>query len=417
MRINFKKSPLPKALEHFPFSIIGYLLPEEVLVPTHDQKLAWRAAAQRTDIIADNLVKAFKKSGMLGRQQFNQALDYGIDTVNEPLPELIDFFNALELTPFWVDHSKIKIAQNAMGRVPPKILYSVMFSFGLPISYVSTKVNQTLARAGGLELKAASRAVETTGWLVHCTQPGGLDRFGDGFKAIARVRLVHAFIRSGLNYTGDWDYKKWDLPINQAQQALTLLPFIAGTYLTIPLGNLMSPNEIKSILHMWRYISHLIGIEAGLQLTSFRDILKMFWLTGWAEVEVDELSLLLNKALQESIPVILGMPEKGLAAKLIHQYHDNLSRLIMGRYYSEALGTPKLGLMAGIVVGRAMARLAIDLPLHFIPGANRWRIEKNTKQHKIFLDRVVQRVQANLEFNRDHAGLNELRIKRKTEVV
>lgn len=415
MAFSFHRSPLPRSLQHFPFSLIGYLLPEEALVPSEGQKLAWRQAAGRTDVIADNLVKAFKANGKLGREQFNQALEHGIETVNDPLPELVAFFKAMEETPFWVDQRQIRIAQQAMARVDPETLYAVMLAFGLPASYISSKVNQTLSRAGGLELKAASRLVETTGWMVHCLMPGGLARDAQGFKQTAQVRLVHAFIRSGLQHAGDWDYENWDVPINQAQQALTLLPFIFGTYLTIPLGNLMSLREIKAVLHLWRYISHLVGIEPVLQITSFNDVFKMLWLTGWAELGVDELTPLLNQALQNTVPLIYNLPNTGKLAKPMQwtarQYIDNLSRMVMGTYHADALGTPKLNPMAGLVVGVAAVRLATDIPLHFIPGANKLRMARNMRRHESFLTAVSERAKADLNFNRDNARLNEARLK------
>lgn len=415
MVLSFRRSPLPKSLQHFPFNLVGYLLPEEALVPSEGQKRAWREAAQRTDVVADNLVKAFKASGMRGRQQFNQALEHGIETVSEPLPELAAFFHALETTPYWVDQRKIRIAQAAMSRVPPETLYPMMLSFGLPASYIASKVNQALVRAGGLELKAASRAVETTGWVAHCSKPGGLERHGEAFKAIAHVRLVHGFMRAGLSRGADWDYENWDVPINQAQQSLTLLPFIVGTYLTMPLGNLMSPREMSAVLHLWRYISHLMGIEPSLQITNFSDLLKMLWLTGWAEIEVDQLTSVLNKALQDAIAVIYGLPDSGPLAKPVHwlarQYHDNLSRLIMGKHYSDALGSPKLNLMAGTVLGLAAARLVVDLPLHFIPGANTLRVQRNVRKQKRFLEAASLRAKADMTFNRDNARMNAARIK------
>lgn len=415
MTKSSRRAPLPATLQHFPFNLIRHVLPDESLVPTEGQRRAWKEASQQTDIIADNLVRAFKASGPLGRQQFNQAVEQGIESVDNPLPELVAYFQELDNTPYWVDRRKIRIAQEALMRVPPELLFTGLLSFALPASYVSSKVNQTLARAGGLEIKAASRAVETTGWTLHCAQVGGLERFGAGFKGIAHVRLVHAFMRSGINRAGNWDYERWDVPINQAQYALTLMPFIAGTLAAIPLGNLMSPREIDAVLHMWRYIGHLMGVRPELQLASISDLLKMFWLTGETLIDPDELTYQLNKALRDATPLILGLPSDGLLAKptnwLVRQGMDNLGRLVIGPHYSDALGIPKLTPMVGVVVGLIGARMAADIPMHFIPGANRRRVARNMRRHDQFMAAATQRVKADMSFNRDNARLNEKRIK------
>ena len=410
-----RRVPLPAALQHFPFNLIRHVLPDESLVPTEGQRRAWKEACQQTDVLADNLVKAFKANGPKGRQQFNQAVEHGIETVKDPLPELVAYFQDLDNTPYWVDQRKIRIAQEAMMRVPPELLFVGLLSFALPASYVSSKVNQTLARAGGLEVKAASRAVETTGWTMHLAQVGGLERFGNGFKGIAHVRLVHAFMRSGIQHVGNWDYENWDVPINQAQYALTLMPFLAGTLAATLLGNLMSPREMDAILHLYRYVGHLMGVRAELQLTSISDLLKMFWLTGETLIDPDQLTLQLNKALRDASPLVLGLPSEGMLAKPVNwfarQFMDNLGRMVIGPHYSDALGIPKLTPMAPVVIGVIAARFAIDLPQHFIPGANKRRVARNMRRHDEFLAGAVKRVKADMSFNRDNARLNEKRIK------
>jgi hypothetical protein len=335
--------------------------------------------------------------------------------VKDPLPELVAYFRELDNTPYWVDRRKIRIAQEALMRVPPELLFAGLLSFALPASYVSRKVNQTLVRAGGLEVKAASRAVETTGWTMHLAQVGGLERFGSGFKGIVHVRLVHAFMRAGIRHSGHWDYEQWDVPINQAQYSLTLMPFIAGTLMSIPLGNLMSPREIDAVLHLWRYVAHLMGVRPELQLTSVSDLLKMFWLTGETLIDPDELTFELNKALREATPLILGLPAEGLLATpvrwCVRQCLDNLGRVVIGSHYADALGIPALNPMAGLVVGIVAGRLVLDVTQHVIPGANRRRVTRNMRRHDAFMAAAAQRVRADMSFNRDHAQLNPTRIR------
>ena len=61
---------------------------------------------------------------------------------------------------------------------------------------------------------------------MHCTEVGGLDRDGDGFKTTARVRVMHAQMRAYMTRHPDWDEERWGVPVNQTLMATTLLPFV-----------------------------------------------------------------------------------------------------------------------------------------------------------------------------------------------
>src|SRR4051794_11521747 len=52
----------------------------------------------------DDLVAAFRNMGSAGgRRMLNQALAHGIDSVDEPLPELVNLFARLDNPPEWYD--------------------------------------------------------------------------------------------------------------------------------------------------------------------------------------------------------------------------------------------------------------------------------------------------------------------------
>ena len=394
----------------YPLNLLGLLLPKQALQPTAAQEHYWHAFSQQTDVIADNLVLAFRQHGVEGRQQFNQALEQGLQSISNPLPEIKAFFEAMEHTPYWVDFSQIELAQHAMSRIPHTVLMPIFVAFGLPVSYIISKVNQTLIRSGNLEQMAASRLVETVAWLVHCATPGGLQRGAQGFKSTAQVRLVHAYMRAGLNHLKDWDYAAWDRPINQTQQALTMTPFLAGTLLSIPFGHLMSLREIRAIFHFYRYLSHLLGIHPGMQIGNRQDMAKMVYLTFKLEVQTDELSPRLGKAMANAIPDIYGLPKQGKLAKplqaVFRSYHSNFGRLILGKDISNDLAISPFSPMLLGVVSISLYHFAKDLPLRLIPPLYKRVTAKRLDSSLNFLDTAAKRLKADLQFNREHAKVN-----------
>lgn len=394
----------------YPINLLGLLFPAQVLAPTAEQENYWHSFSQQTDVIADNLVLAFRQHGTEGRQQFNQALEQGLGSVDNPLPEIKAFFEAMEHTPYWVDFSQIELAQQAMSRIPHTVLMPIFVAFGLPVSYIISKVNQTLIRSGNLELMAASRLVETVAWLVHCAMPGGLQRGAQGFKSTAQVRLVHAYMRAGLNHLKDWDYAAWDRPINQTQQALTMTPFLAGTLLSIPFGHLLSLREIRAIFHFYRYLSHLLGIHPGMQIANWQDMAKMVYLTFKLEVQTDELSPRLGKAMANAIPDIYGLPKAGRFAKPVQQlfksYHSNFGRLILGSDISNDLAIAPFSPMLLGVATASLYHFATDLPLRLIPPVYSRVKARRLANSLNFLDTATKRLKADLQFNREHARVN-----------
>lgn len=396
--------------EKYPLNILSSLNLKNKIKATESQINSWNSFSQRTDTIADDLVVAFRKVGKVGREQFNQALEYGIESVDEPIPEVKRFFEAMDNTPYWVDFEKIELAQKVMSSIPNSIVLPVMIAFGLPASYIISKVNQTLIRSGELESKAASRLIETTAWMFYCSVPGGLDRYAKGFKTTAHVRLVHAYMRAGLNHLPDWDYEAWDVPINQTQQAITITPFLAGTFLTIPLGNLMSLREMKAIFHFWRYLSHLLGIHPEMQISNLNDFLKMTWLTFTQEVKTDEFTPRLGRAMLNAIPEIYGLNTSGILSKpkifLMKKYHHQLCRLTLGQDFGDDLGADKRNLIMASIFIIAAYHFMTDLPLRLIPPLYKKEQKKRIERTNEFFDSAFKRLKANAKFNRENAKVD-----------
>ncbi len=65
---------------------------------------------------------------------------------------------------------------------------------------------------------AAKRVFETASFFTATTLPGALDRFGKGFQAAAKVRLMHSMVRFHLLGSGKWDVATYGISIPQVDQ-------------------------------------------------------------------------------------------------------------------------------------------------------------------------------------------------------
>ncbi|MBS4753815.1 DUF2236 domain-containing protein [Nocardioides sp. zg-ZUI104] len=319
--------------------------------PTRAQAEAFAAYRHVGDPPADALVAAMRKDRR-GRAQLEQALEHGVETVDDPLPELIDFFAELEAVPYWLDHALLERASATLNRVPVDTLVSLTAAVTLPGSYVSPLVNEVLLHGGDLHRRAAGRVTETVSWLVDCASPGGMERFGDGFKTTARVRIIHGYIRAGVGSLDDWDVETRGVPVNQLHYCVTMIPLLAVALGTVALGHLQSAKEREAVVHLYRYMSHLMGVVPELQVASLNDLTRLVWLAAWSEFDPDESSRLLTTAVLDSVDQLRDLTDgtagQRLRRTLHRRVHHDLTRLSLGPSYAAAAGVTPLS--AGIAV-------------------------------------------------------------------
>ena len=212
---------------------------------------------------------------------------------------------------------------------------------GLMAGYQASAINRTLVLTGALKRGPQRRLAETTKWWVDVTQPGGLARFGAGFKTTLQVRLIHAIVRRHVQRLPEWDASYYGLPINQGDMHATYLGFsviylIGARALGIPL----SQREGAAVMHLWRYTGWLMGLEdqwlheseqAG-RLALYQNLL--------AQAPPDESSRQLGQALMGE-PLLRHYPNLvWLRGRLNHALHLSIARAFIGQAGMRSLGLP-----------------------------------------------------------------------------
>lgn len=320
------------------------------LAPTQAEWQAVQQALWQGDPAMDKVVAwMFEGSPRDNKMLFEQALQQGIANMENPPAPLREFFSLIDTAPEWLDESLLEEGAHA-AQLGGMVAFYVLRDMALMGGYVYfNSMNQTLEPAGALHKDTSLRLGETGKWLQDVTEPGGLSRFNPGFITTIRVRMVHALIRRQLQSRPQWQSEKWGIPINQMDMLATYLAFgpvtLSGSRLFgVPVGK----KEAAAVLHLWRYIGWLSGLDEKWLAHTEGDGLRKLYHTFLTHRRPDEKIRILGQALmreplQRHLP---GMEEKPLRAKLkrwwLYQLHLSNSALILGPVQRHRLGLPML---------------------------------------------------------------------------
>ncbi|SDX26343.1 hypothetical protein SAMN05421504_102844 [Amycolatopsis xylanica] len=360
----------PELFRQGGFRLASRLFIEGDIRGTEQQVKRLREFAQAEDPLADAVVAwMHSQPRQAGQRQFEETLRDGV-TVDTP-PPLKAFFESVEATPFWVDTQRLERGAKAILRTGLLGLFP-LGDMSLMGGYLASRATKALVGTGEIEHKATKRLVETAAWWIDVTTPGSLAKGEKGYISAIRIRLVHAHVRAAMNRRADWDYEAWDKPVNQVQTTGTLLlfslVFVFGTQL---LGVRYSQKERADILHLWRYVGWLMGVDEELLPANEEDAWRMLWLLAKTEFIPDADSKRLAKALLKSHEAI--GEGRGFAGKVLShvavRVHSSISRLVLGKVNADFLELPNDPVAQAVVVAAAGLNFAGETLRQLIPGA------------------------------------------------
>jgi len=195
----------------------------------------------------------------------DEACERGIDQLDDPPAELVEFIRSMEDTPDWVDMALVERGARA-DRIP----MATAAPFAIRGAFLATFLNKYAAlpmtMTGTLSDKAAvKRVFETASFFTATTMPGALARHGKGFQAAAKVRLMHSMVRFHLMSSGQWDVATYGIPIPQIDQmpAGTIGTFLMSARL-LAKGKTEFTDAQKAAVELARYRSFLLGLPEDL---------------------------------------------------------------------------------------------------------------------------------------------------------
>lgn len=406
--MNDDRLPDPELFREGGFRLASRMFVEGDIRGTGAQVRRLREFAQAEDPLADAVVAMFGRvEAGRGRLLFEAALGGGIESIDDPPEELVAFFRSVEATPYWVDPDRLRRGARAITRTGLLGLFP-LGDMSLMGGYLASRATKALVGTGEIEHKATRRLLETATWWMDVTTPGTLARGEKGYASALRIRLVHAHVRAAMNERDDWDYAAWDKPVNQVQTTGTLLlfslVFIFGTQL---LGVRYTDRERGDILHLWRYVGWLMGVDDELLPANEEDAWRMLWLLAVTEFIPDDDSKRLAKALGKAHAGI-GEGRGAFGKVLAHvsvRVHSSISRLVLGKANADFLELPNDPVAQAAIVAVAGVNFAAETLRQWIPGATALQEQLGRAGRDAYVRRLVK------VFNPDTTYAQHMRAK------
>jgi hypothetical protein len=265
----------------------------------------------------------------------------GATAIPDAPRDLRDFFERVETVPVWVDDRALNRGGEVLFRTGPLGGLALGLK-SLVLGYASPGGNKPLVFSGRLREHAPHRLNETSRFVHATSAPGGLRRFGEGYRITLKVRLMHARVREMILMSGRWNAEAWGAPINQSDMAATALLFSIFLLDGVrQLGLRFRPEEVDDFLHLWRYSAHLMGVDPALQVASEPDAHRLGEVVLATQGPPDDDSRDLFAALMTAGVQAAKTPhDKKLARRRAHFAHA-ICRELLGDAMADGLGVER----------------------------------------------------------------------------
>ncbi|TRW88455.1 DUF2236 domain-containing protein [Mycolicibacterium sp. 018/SC-01/001] len=217
------------------------------------------------------------------REEFNTAVQHGVEAVPDPSPALVELFTQINTEPDWLDWDLFDRGATVFRRYGKELYpYFGMATFA---GYRTPSVTKPLILTGAYTGNSAlNRFWETCKHWTDVSEPDGMRRGNPGYVTSLHVRLLHCMIRARIGSHREWDRPRLGVPISQFNMFTTLMAgsIISGVQLRT-LGYRTTDDDIVAMLHMWRYIGYVMGVETPWYPETIEDGYRAMRLTALAQ--------------------------------------------------------------------------------------------------------------------------------------
>ena len=300
---------------------------------------SYMAHAYIGDPVADAMVETHSA---MPRTEGYRLIGAGINQNAEALlyapQEVREFFDAIDQPPDWLPQTDFALGILSIHRGSDLIMQAPVG--GSPIEGFSSNIARSFDITGLLRGQGVRRLEQNNRHMLEIFLPGGLERYGDGWKLSVRIRIVHAQVRRLLNRSEEWDVDSWCVPISAAHLGLASATF-SGRLLrhAEKLGVPFSHEERESFMHICRYTMHLMGIPPTIFWSDQEEALKLFEVGIACEPPPGMDSIIMAHELIEAIPLVLGI-ENEKERKNLLKLAFLVSRALIGNEMADDLKYP-----------------------------------------------------------------------------
>ena len=254
-------------------------------------------------------------------------------------PPVHDFVQSLSVaTPDWLDLEAFHPAYRMFHRNTRLVLAGMLG--GVLVEGFSTNISKSFYITGRLRDSGVRRLRQNNRHMVEIFLPGGLERYGEGWKLSVRVRLIHARVRYLLENSDEWDESAWGAPVSAAHMGFAIAAFSARLLKHMrALGASFDDEEAASFMQVWRYCGHLMGIPDTILFEDEADAIRVFEIGGICEPPIEFESILMANALIRAAANVAGIEDRAEAQRLTG-YVYQVSRAIIGNELADEFNYP-----------------------------------------------------------------------------
>ena len=287
----------------------------------------------------------------LGAEQSRRLIEAAMNEEGEEAlrnapASLREFFREAETPPEWLDYAVFTPAVRMFYKNSQIILAA--FIAGVLIEGFTTNIAKSFFITGRVRDQGVRRLGQNNRHMMEIFLPGGLYRYGDGWKLSVRIRIVHARVRHLLNSSGEWDAEAWGTPISAAHLGYAISAFSARLLKHMKtLGAKYDDEEYASFMAVWRYSGHLMGIPETILFHDAEEALRLYDIGHICEPVFAPESIAMAHSLVNAAPLIAGVSEPD-ARRSLARYVYRISRGLIGKETANALEYPALSAFGAV---------------------------------------------------------------------
>ena len=317
------------------------------------------------DPIADAAVEALTSVDRLHTGRLIGA--YMNSTDGKDLPDapaaVRELFEDAATPPGWLDLRALAPAVRMFHRNTKHVLAGMLA--GVLVEGFSSNISESFFITGRLRDQGVRRLQQNNRHMVEIFMPGGLERYGDGWKLSLRIRLVHAHVRRLLADSADWDTGRWGVPLSAAHVGYAVTAFSARLLKHMrSLGATYSDEEAASFMATWRYSGHLMGIPDSILFRDETDALRLFEIGTACEPVPGTSSIVLANSLVNSAPLVVGINDPA-ERRTLSKYVYKVSRCLIGDALADQLNYPEQSSFGVLAWFRVQSRYDRLMSRHF----------------------------------------------------
>lgn len=259
------------------------------------------------------------------------------EATSNAVQQLLD---PLFIIPDWLDKDLLDAGCRLCNRSGTFGL-ATLRNYSLMGGYESAAINKPLIFTEALKKGAIKRLSDTIVFWINVTTSKGLEFGNPGFISTIMTRIIHAYSRMQIEANANWDSNAWGRPLNQWDMQATNLGFsivfIDGLK---KLGFTPTQREIEGVLHLWKYIGHLIGLPKELLIDTEEQAVEELFLWTKTQKGADEDSQSLAHSLYQE-PQEVQFTKSKLLKTFIQKTNLGYNNFLLGNRSCEALNLQK----------------------------------------------------------------------------